>query len=77
MSGVLMTLSYAPYNLWPLAFISIATLLFSAKPSETSTTKDSAKQGFLFGLGWFGAGISWVHVAIADFGGLHRYSFVD
>jgi len=70
LSGVLMTLSYAPYNLWPLAFICIATLLYNAKPTETSTFKSSAKQGFLFGLGWFGAGISWVHVAIADFGGL-------
>jgi len=70
LSGVLMTLSYAPYNLWPLAFICIATILFNVRPSETTTAKNSIKQGFLFGLGWFGAGISWVHVAIADFGGL-------
>lgn len=28
------------------------------------------KLGFAFGLGWFGAGMSWVHVSIADFGGV-------
>ncbi|WP_353651699.1 apolipoprotein N-acyltransferase [Pseudoalteromonas sp. NBT06-2] len=65
-----MTFSYAPYNLWPLAFICIATILFNIKPNETAKVKTSVIQGFLFGLGWFGAGISWVHVAIADFGGL-------
>lgn len=35
-----------------------------------SEKKQAFKLGFAFGLGWFGLGISWVHVSIADFGGL-------
>ncbi|SEK36724.1 apolipoprotein N-acyltransferase [Colwellia chukchiensis] len=32
--------------------------------------KAAAKQGFIFALAWFSAGISWVHVSIDQFGGL-------
>lgn len=37
---------------------------------SAKSNRQAAKFGFSFGLGWFGAGISWVHVAIADFGGI-------
>lgn len=63
-----MTLAYSPFDLWPIALICLAKLGYFL--SVEKTAKEAAKTGFYFGLGWFGAGISWVHIAIADFGGL-------
>lgn len=67
-AGSLNTLAYAPFNLWWLPFFTF-TLLFYCLERVTSP-KQARNLAFCFGLGWFGAGISWVHVAIADFGGL-------
>jgi len=60
-------LAYAPFDLWyvtPLAFSLFLYLL------ATCHLYSPFRLGLSFGLGWFGAGISWVHVSIADFGGL-------
>jgi apolipoprotein N-acyltransferase len=65
--GASLTLAYAPFSFWFVTFIGITAfvlLLSQAQPQQ------GFKLGFAFGLGWFGAGISWVHVSIADFGGL-------
>ena len=67
-SGASVTLSYSPFDVWPIVFIALA-ILFQAINKATSA-KQAAISGFIFGLGWFAFGISWVHVAIADFGGL-------
>ena len=71
-AGLFLTLSYAPYNLWFLTFLSLGALLYCINPLANGklAAKQSAKYAFLFGLGWFGAGISWVHVSIATFGGM-------
>ena len=62
--GAVMTLGYAPFSFWPvipLALISFFLLLtHSQRP---------AWLGFSFGLGWFSAGVGWVYVSIADYGG--------
>lgn len=63
--GASLTLGYAPYDIWlivPPAIVGFLLLL--------SSSDHPFKLGITFGLGWFGAGISWVHVSIADFGGL-------
>ncbi|KXI29443.1 apolipoprotein N-acyltransferase [Paraglaciecola hydrolytica] len=65
--GGLLTLGYAPFSQWWL--VPIACTAFIYLLTQTGKTH-SFKLGFAYGLGWFGAGISWVHVSIADFGGL-------
>lgn len=71
-AGLILTFSYSPFAIWPIVFISIAAIIFCVNPNKTGKkhAKTAAKYGFIFGLGWFGAGISWVHVSIATFGGL-------
>lgn len=72
-AGLLLTFAYAPFNFWPLTFLSLASLIVCIEPKNNTSpdaAKRSAKYGFIFGLGWFGAGISWVHVSIATFGGM-------
>ncbi|NOU52541.1 apolipoprotein N-acyltransferase [Pseudoalteromonas sp. JBTF-M23] len=66
-SGCALTFAYAPFNIWPLTLIAIALACYV---TDTSSTKQAAKYGFMFGFAWFGFGISWVHVSIAQFGGL-------
>ncbi|KPH60212.1 apolipoprotein N-acyltransferase [Pseudoalteromonas porphyrae] len=73
-AGLFLTLSYAPFEIWPLTFACIAVAIHSTHTSKNQygklASKHAAKYGFIFGLGWFGAGISWVHVSIATFGGM-------
>lgn len=66
LSGASLTFAFAPFNAWPVIFpaLAVAIIQLYKRPDKGFLT------GWLFGLGWFGAGISWVHVSIADFGGM-------
>ena len=61
-----MVFAYAPFDAWAVAPLSLALTFrqWQKRPDK------SFQLGWLFGAGWFGAGISWVHVSIADFGGI-------
>ncbi|WP_250884084.1 apolipoprotein N-acyltransferase [Glaciecola sp. XM2] len=64
--GASLTFAYAPFDVWWLPFVVLPTwLALSAK-----FAKHAFHSGWWFGLGFFGAGISWVHVSIATFGGV-------
>lgn len=65
MAGALLPLSFSPFHYYPIALISLA-LLFVCW--QAVSAKQAALRGFLFGLGFFGVGVSWVYVAIHDFG---------
>ncbi len=67
-SGMLVPLAFAPYNIYLLAFIALA-LLFAFWLG--STPRRACLYGYLFGLGMFGTGLSWLHISINTFGGTH------
>lgn len=67
LAGFALVFSYAPFSLWWLPFIILP--LWLANIAQLPT-KQATQQGFIFGLGWFASGISWVHVSIDQFGGL-------
>jgi apolipoprotein N-acyltransferase len=67
LGGVLLPLAFAPIGFSPLAFITPAILFWLWLDS---TPKRAFITGYLFGLGFFGAGISWVVVSFYRFGGM-------
>lgn len=65
LGGALITLSMAPFHLWPLALIAIAIICMSFRHLNG---KQSLLQGLITGVSLFGTGVHWVYFAIADFG---------
>lgn len=68
LAGAANTLAFAPFTLWWLPLITLAVLSGCLQLSHNP--KQAAFYGFSYGVGWFGVGISWVHVSIDQFGGL-------
>ncbi len=66
--GALTVFGFAPFYLFPLPLLALAWLfrLWAKAP----TAQRAALDGFTFGLGFFGAGVSWVYVSLHDFGGM-------
>ncbi|HKM37603.1 MAG TPA: apolipoprotein N-acyltransferase [Thiopseudomonas sp.] len=64
-AGALITLTLAPFDLWPLVFISCIVLYLGL--SQLSP-RQAAVRGWWFGFGLFASGTSWVYVSIHDYG---------
>ena len=65
LAGALLPLAFAPVSLFPLAVLTPALLFLMLLDV---TPRRALLRGLLFGLGQFGVGVSWVYVAIHDFG---------
>ena len=65
-AGALATLGFAPFEFWPLAILSCLGFLVSLQTA--ATPKQAAWTGWLYGIGFFGTGVSWVYVSINQFG---------
>lgn len=65
LAGLLGVLAFAPFHLYPLIIVSLALLL---RVFQRSNTSQAFRRGFCYGLGFFGAGVSWVYVSIHSFG---------
>src|SRR3954471_4845310 len=67
LAGAATVLAFAPVGLYPVAFLSFAVLnhLWQAAPPRRAFWL-----GFAFGMGVFGAGVSWVYVSLSVFGGM-------
>ncbi len=65
LAGALQTLTFAPFHWWWLGPLSIVLVLFA---SLDLPPRRLFRAGWLFGVGLFGTGVSWVYVSISEFG---------
>tara|TARA_R110001599_G_scaffold344741_2_gene568538 strand:+ start:8277 stop:9788 length:1512 start_codon:yes stop_codon:yes gene_type:complete len=65
LAGGLVTLSLAPFDLWPAGVASCALYCYIL---STCSPRQALWRGWLFGLGMFGSGVSWVYVSIHVYG---------
>lgn len=67
LSGLIVPLAFAPFSLEPLILVAFAMLALTWLPA---TSGRAFWRGWLFGLGMFGLGVSWVYVSMNRFGGM-------
>jgi apolipoprotein N-acyltransferase len=66
-AGAMAVAGFAPFAVFALPMLSLATLLWLVDRCDGRT---AALTGLVFGLGWFLTGVSWVHVSLHHFGGM-------
>ncbi len=65
LAGAALACAFAPLNLWPLALLCPALLMWLW---QDSTPAQAAWSGFAFGAGTFGAGTWWLYISVHTIG---------
>jgi len=68
LAGALSVTAFAPLGWFPMAFVSIAVLVVLLE--RTARARQGAWLGWLWGLGAFLAGVSWLYIALNRYGGV-------
>lgn len=66
LAGSLVPLSFAPFNIWPLGILALTLL---ALLINQQSLKQVLWRTWLFGVGMYAVGVSWIYVSISGFGG--------
>jgi apolipoprotein N-acyltransferase len=67
-AGAASVFAYAPFRVAGLTVVTLGVLL--GLWQRAARARDAAWLGFAFGAGLFGAGVSWIYVALETFGGM-------
>src|SRR6478672_3669858 len=67
-AGACTVFAFAPFGVSGVAFVTLAYLFWRWQRCESPI--DAAAAGFAFGAGLFGAGASWLVIALVTFGGM-------
>jgi apolipoprotein N-acyltransferase len=65
-AGAACVFGFAPFGFYPVPVIALAVLF--ALWGKAAGPRPAAVLGFFFGLGLFGAGVSWIYIALHDYG---------
>ena len=66
--GAFSVLGFAPFYIYPAVILSLIGLIYFWFKAETP--KQAAKFGFIYGLGFYGAGIYWIYISLHTFGNM-------
>jgi len=68
LAGLSCMYGFAPFGYFIIPLLAQAVLFVLWAKSDTA--RQAAVLGFAFGIGLFGAGISWIYISLHDFGGM-------
>ncbi len=65
-AGAVLPLALAPFDIWPLALLSVGALYWLL--GDAATGRRALLLGWLYGVGKYGVGASWIYVSIHTYG---------